>query len=392
MVLRRPAIPQRSPFNSLRSDRRDFDQADIESGSFAMSDDLNIADMAAVRACLGRAYEELHQTMLDVDVAPLFLFSTGSARLVHARDEAMAILDRWTVEEPSVVAGIYQRLTDVLRKPSMTESLLEAVCWAAHPDLSIEIFDYPSTESRVFSAAPDLIPLLDESGLVTVTGLDARPWGLHTGNYAFQYHQLLRRGFGSNIHYELVGMVLRLAKQHGLVARFALDDRRLRYKDEYEEWEERDFWYGRRLVDDDVDNLSAVGETFHGDPEGGTSWLHPYAGLSIRWTADGGLKGVEIEEFMPRPKPSANWVLARYLHAIRDTEAKAFVHCDGAVKAYAASEYPATQQGFRTRGKGEHYRKLFRVDGQFPTAAWSDLACSWFRGNKLILEYLETAA
>jgi hypothetical protein len=356
-----------------------------------MSADLNITDMAAVRGRLGHVYEDLHQTMLDVDEAPLFLFSTASARLVEVRDKAMAILDRWTVEEPSGVADIYQRLMDVLRKPSVAQSLLEAVCWAAHADLPIELFDNPSAESRVFAAAPNLIPLLDESGLVTVTDLDARPWGLHTGNYAFQYHQFLRRGFGSNIHYELIGKVLRLAKQHDLIARLALDDRRLRYKEEYEEWDERDFWYGRRLDDDDLDNLSAVGETFHADPDGGTSWLHPYAGLSIRWTADGSLKSVEIEEFMPPPKPGADWVLARYLHAIRDTETKAFVHCDGAVKAFAAADYPQTQQRFRTRGKGTYYRKLFRVDGQFPTAAWSDLTCSWFRGNQLILEYFETA-
>lgn len=85
---------------------------------------------------------------------------------------------------------------------------------------------------------------------------------------------------------------------------------------------------------------------------------------------------------MPLPKPGADWVLARYLHALRDTEKKAFVRCDGAVKAFAAADYPVTQQGFRTRGKGDLYRKLFRIDGQFPTAAWSELACLWFRGNK----------
>jgi hypothetical protein len=356
-----------------------------------MSDDLNISDMAAIRGRLGPLYDDLHQTMLDADTAPLFLFSKGSPRLVEVRDKAVAVLDRWAVEEPNVVASIYERLMDVLQKPSVSESLLEAVTWATHSKLSIDLFDNPSPDSRVFAAAPNLIPLLDESGLVTVTNLDARPWGLHTGNYAFQYHQLLRRGFGSNIHYELIGTVLRLAKQHELIARLALDDRRLRYKDEYEEWEERDFWYGRSLVGDDLDNLSAVGETFHGDPDGGTSWLHLYAGLSVRWTADGPLKGVEIEEFMPPPKPGAEWVFARYLHAIRDTERKAFVHCDGAVKAFAAAGYPMSQQGFRTRGKGDRYRKLFRIDGQFPTTVWSELACSWFRGNKLILEYFETA-
>jgi hypothetical protein len=356
-----------------------------------MSSDLNVSDMAAIRGRLGPTYDHLLQTMLDVDTAPLFLFSKGSPRLVEVRDKAVTALDRWAAEEPDLVAGIYERVMDALRKPSVSESLLEAVTWAAESELSIDLFDNPTPDSRVFAAAPNLIPLLDESGLVTVTDLDARPWGLHAGRYAFHYHQFLRRGFGSNIHYELIGTVLRVAKQHDLIARLALDDRRLRHKDEYEEWEESDFWYGRGRVVDDLDNLSAVGETFHGDPGGGTSWLHPYAGLSVRWTADGPLKGVEIEEFMPPPKRGAEWVLARYLHAIRDTEKEAFVHCDGAVKAFAADQYPMSQQDFRARGKGDRYRKLFRIDGQFPTAVWSELACSWFRGNKLILEYFESA-
>ena len=356
-----------------------------------MSDDLNVSDMAAIRERLGALYDDLIQTMLDVDTAPLFLFSKESSRLVEVREKAVTVLETWAAEERNVVVGIHERLMDVLQKPSVSESLLEAVTWAAYGKPSIELFDNPALDSRVFAAAPSLIPLLDESGLVTVTDLDARPWGLHIGDYAFQYHQFLRRGFGSNIHYELIGTVLRLAKQHDLIARLALDDRRLRYKDEYEEWEERDFWYGPGLADDDLDNLSAVGETFHGDPDGGSSWLHPYAGLSVRWTADGPLKGVEIEEFMPASEPGAEWVLARYLHAIRDTERKAFVHCDGAVKAFAADVYPTSQQGFRTRGKGDRYRKLFRIDGQFPAAVWSELACSWFRGNKLILEYFKTA-
>src|SRR3546814_3810926 len=81
-----------------------------------------------------------------------------------------------------------------------------------------------------------------------------------------------------------------------------------------------------RRSSDRLDSLAAVGETFHGDPNGGLSWLHPYADLSVRWTADGSLKGVEIEEFMPPPGPSDEWVFARYLHAIRDTTKQVFVH------------------------------------------------------------------
>ena len=223
--------------------------------------------------------------------------------------------------------------------------------------------------------------------LITVTDLDARPWGLHTGEFAFQYHQFLRRGYRSGIHYGLIGKVLGLSENYNLTARLALDERRLRFKNEYEEFYEHDRWYGRSLNEADLDNLSAAGETFHGDPDGGTSFLHPYAGLSVRWTGDGSLKTVEIEEFMPLPDPKSEWVFVRYLHAIRDTERRTFVHCDGAVKAFAAGSYPRVHHDFKHRGKGDHYRKLFRIDGEFPAAAWSELACSWFRGNRLINEY-----
>jgi hypothetical protein len=321
--------------------------------------------------------------MLDVDAVPMFLFSDRRPRLVEIRTRAVNVVDEWAAGEPEKAAKIYAGLPDMLQNPSVAESLLEAVTSANYFDLPVDLFNTPASDSRVFAAAPELLPLLDESGLVRAAGLDARPWGLHTGQHAFQYHQLLRRGYASGIHYGLIGTVLRLADQYGLTARLALDERRLRFRDEYSEFLEKDFWYGRSLSEEDLDALSAVGETFHGDPDGGTSWLHPYAGLSIRWKADGVLKGVETEEFMPPPEPGTEWIFARYLHAIRDTTRGAFVHCDGAVKAFAADAYPRTQQNFRTRGKGDRYRKLFRVDGEFPASVWSELACSWFRGNRL---------
>ena len=282
---------------------------------------------------------------------------------------------------------IYKRLPDIVQHRSISESLLEAVMWSDYSDPLIDLFNYPTADSRVFAAAPSLLPLLDESGLVRVTDLDARPWGLFTGDYAFQYHQLLRRNFGSGIHYGLIGTVLRLSEQHHLAARLALDERRLRFKDEYRETFEFDYWYGPSLTEADLDNLSVVGETFHGDPDGGASLLNPYAGLSVRWTSDGDLKSVEIEEFMPPPDDASEWVLARYLHAIRDTSKQVFIHCDGAVKAFDADSYPRSQHDFKHRGKGRRYRKLFRIDGEFPAGAWSELACTWFRGNRLITEY-----
>lgn len=354
-----------------------------------MSLDLNADDMTAVRARLGPRADELRRTMLDVDAPPIFLFSDDRARLVEARTRANEVLALWAAAEPEMIGEMQARLPELIRRRSAAESLLEALMWSDYLDLSIDLFNSPDPYSRVFSAAPHLLHLLDESGLIKVAGLDARPWGLHTGEYAFHYHQLLRRSYGSGIHYGLVGAVLRLAEQHDLTARFALDERRLRFKDEYQEIHEMDHWYGRALADEDVDILSVVGETFHGDPAGGASWLRPYAGLSVRWTADGPLKTVEIEEFMPPPTPGSDWVFARYLHAIRDTTKRAFIHCDGAVKAFAADSYPLAQHDFKHRGKGDRYRKVFRIDGEFPSSVWSEIACSWFRGNELVTEYFD---
>ena len=353
---------------------------------------LDPNDTAAVRAHLGARFDQLRNTMLDLGSFPAFLFSDDRPRLMQSRAAALQLLDQWVAAEPKTTGEIHARLPGLVQRRSLSESLLEAATWSAYADPLIDLFNYPAADSRVFTAAPDLIPLLDESGLVTVTGLDARPWGLHTGDYAFHYHQLLRRGYGSGIHYGLIGTVLRMAEKYQLTARFALDERRLQFKEEYREIHEADYWYGPSLAEADLDDLAVLGETFHGDPDGGTSLLSPYAGLSVRWTADGALKTVEIEEFMPPPEPESEWVFARYLHAIRDTTKREFTHCDGAVKAYASDRYPRTQHDFKNRGKGDRYRKLFRIDGNFPAAVWSDLACSWFRGNRLINEYFDDAS
>lgn len=352
-----------------------------------MTFSLDPDDIAVVRSHLGPRFDEFRRTMLDLDCPPIFLFADDRPRLMESRAAALQLLDRWVAAEPKRTSEIHAHLPDLAQCRSLSESLLQAATWLNYADPLIDLFNYPAADSRVFKAAPHLIPLLDESGLVKVTGLDARPWGLHTGNFAFHYHQLLRRGYSSGIHYSLIDTVLRSAEKYRLTARFALDERRLQFKDEYREIYEADYWYGPSLSETDLDNLTVVGETFHGDPDGGTSLLNPYAGLSVRWTANGALKSVEIEEFMPPPEPDSDWIFARYLHTIRDTNRREFIHCDGAVKAYASNKYPLTQSDFRNRGKGDHYRKLFRIDGNFPTAVWCDLACSWFRGNLLIKEY-----
>ncbi len=345
-----------------------------------------------VRIKLGSAYDKLLEVMVDLATPPIFLFHDDRARVVALRAEAVAILDGWEQNEPGVLAALAAGLPDVLQLDSPCEALLKATTWSSYFELPEAALGPPDPESRVLRAVPGLLARLDADGLVDISGLDARPHGLLLDGYSLHYHQFLRRGFSSNIHYELIGKVLGLADRHGLTARLAIDDRRLRQREEHQEVEEKDFWYGKPLSDRFLDDVHEVGETFHGDRAGGLSILNPYAGLSVRWTADGHLKTVEIEEFMPPPEAGQEWVLARYLHAIRDTHERAFIHCDGAVKAYKPATYPAVQGEFARRGKGDHYRKLFRVDGSLTSEEWSQLAASWFRGNRLILEYLDSRA
>lgn len=58
------------------------------------------------------------------------------------------------------------------------------------------------------------------------------------------------------------------------------------------------------------------------------------------------------------------------------------------VKAFERENYPRVVEQFANRGKGRWYRKVFRMDGEIETDQWSQVTALWFRGNKLVLEYL----
>lgn len=63
-----------------------------------------------------------------------------------------------------------------------------------------------------------------------------------------------------------------------------------------------------------------------------------------------------------------------------------------AVKAYERDVYPTTVAGFPKRGRSARYRKVFRLDGSIHTDEWTSITSLWFRGNRLILEYLQHIA
>lgn len=352
------------------------------------TDSVPIDVVAQVKGQLGAIYDELLGVMIDLATPPIFLFSDDRPRLVDVRTRAVACIEAWHASEPEVVDELVHRLPDVMQLSDAAGSLLEAVSRADYFDLRQSVFEQPRSSDRVFITAPDLLDRVDDDGLLSVAGLDARPHGLVHGDLSVHYHQLLRRGFASSVNFDLVGTVLGIARGGEVEARLAVDGHRLRFRSEHEEIIERDYWRGPPLDDKLLDDEHLVGETIHGDPDLGQSIRNPYVATSFRWTADEHLKTIEIEELVPVASDEEDLVLTRYLHAIRDTSRKVFVHCDGAVKGYQPDSYPRTVKDFASRGKSDRYRKVFRLDGDIETDDWARVASLWFRGNRLVLEYL----
>ena len=347
-----------------------------------------------IRLVLGDLYDELLQVMLDLDSPPIFLMSDDRARIADVRTRALDELRAWTTEEQDKARSLVNLLPRNMQLPDLAQSLLETGSWDEYFRLPSSTFEPPRETDRVFAALPMLLSRSDDDGLLKLDGLDVRPHGLLVGDFSLQYHQLLRRNFGSTINYDLIRSLLTLAHTGNVTARLAIDERRLRRRDEHQEIEEREYWYGPHIDEAKLDDLIALGETIHGDPECGQSLLSPYWAVSARWARDrsGPFKSIELEEFIPVDARGSGPVLVRYLHAIRDTDRLTFVHCDGAVKAYDRATYPTQLADFAGRGKGTHYRKVFRLDGQVATNDWSNVAVQWFRGNKLVSEYLEGLA
>lgn len=79
----------------------------------------------------------------------------------------------------------------------------------------------------------------------------------------------------------------------------------------------------------------------------------------------------------------------RYAHTEYSQHSAAINHFDGAIRAYEASAYFARiDTSIDRAGKQAQYTKLFRLDGSLEIDKWKTLICSYFRGNRLVPEYL----
>jgi len=165
----------------------------------------------AMQSRLGPIYDELARVLLDVGLAPLFLFHDDRPRVAAVRQRAVEAIREWEAAEPAVVEGLVNRLPAHFRVPDSAEALLESVPSVDYFDLPEALFEPPAGVSPVLTAVPALGDRMDDDGLLNVAGLEAGPHGILVADLSLHYHQFLRRNFGSNVHYDLIGAILRIA-------------------------------------------------------------------------------------------------------------------------------------------------------------------------------------
>lgn len=132
--------------------------------------------------------------------------------------------------------------------------------------------------------------------------------------------------------------------------------------------------------------------------------LHPdeRAGLRVHfnWSYKDGLKAFVAEECSPASPEHSKVRISRFIHAIRDTRSKRFVHLDGALHFYSPS---AHRERFEQMMNGAAPRvwsggkvKLFRIDATHTAfideQLWSSVTAAFFHGNELVVEYLSDRA
>lgn len=282
-------------------------------------------------------------------------------------------------------------VTDVTERDNFVHDLFEDATCGPYYAIDDSVFDACDPTAPTYVAHPGLLDSTDGDGLLRLAGFNATPKVLFHGSSAVHYHPLLRRNFADSINDTLTFSLLELDQLERVSARIALNEHNFMPASEWSDYVEADHWHGAPLTDDRIDDPYSVGSTVHAEPADAGFLGRDYPQLIVRWTydQDEGTKTVQIEEFSNR-HDQGGFRLLRYLHAIRDIEIGEFIHCDGAVRAYNPEQYAdrVTRPYMTGRPSSSKYRKVFRVDGHITTDEWSELAARWFRGNRLILEYL----
>lgn len=247
-------------------------------------------------------------------------------------------------------------------------------------------------KSVVFDMFPKLATYQTEEGLfpLSTPGFEPTESGIHYNNYVLFYHQFLRRNFTGNLNYDFLSRLTDYYQKHKQQPiSVAIDHLRLVPQEWFGHMLERDYWYGPPLNWKLIDDKYEVGLTVHGSTR---SRLHNIDRTEFLWTYRHGLKTLQIEEihgFKLLDDLDTGVVLNRYIHSQRDIASGTFIHLDGAVKIYEQHSYLHRYDNKMTdANKSEHKPKLFRIDDPISDEEWAQLITFFFRGNEMVLEYL----
>src|ERR1700722_17539300 len=135
------------------------------------------------------------------------------------------------------------------------------------------------------------------------------------------------------------------------------------------------------------------------EPERSRGLIGPRSGGRHRRSrrVDGGgvadYRTFEVEELIEDPSGGLgdDHFGCRYAHAEFSADEAAITHFDGAIRGYAGEAYlDRIDKSINRAGKQAAYTKVFRFDGALPIPHWKRLLSDFFRGNKLIPEYVGT--
>lgn len=157
---------------------------------------------------------------------------------------------------------------------------------------------------------------------------------------------------------------------------------------------ELEYWHGPKY-DDSIETI-ASGVAEHKDDSGSGIdrthiwWKDPES----RQSGDGTerqYRTFEIEELIEKPSPGLEdeHYGCRYAHAEYDLADRTISHFDGAIRAYPTDTFlERIERRIDRAGKNSLYTKLFRFDGALPVDGWKRVLTDFYRGNRLIPEYL----
>jgi hypothetical protein len=262
---------------------------------------------------------------------------------------------------------------------------------------------------------PDLFtpgsPSVDKDGLVDYHNLIARMTQLQPGvfhdserNLLLLAHRFFRRSLSRRNKfndYFLQSFEATAFGSSDLSARLRLDPNVLGHPASARNFFELEHWRGPIYNDDIATIPSGVAEhkaddrtrLYEGVDRTQVWWKAPESRVVAGQAID--YRTFEIEELIENPSGGLadNHFGCRYAHAEFSSDEAAITHFDGAIRGYAGEAYlERIETSIDRAGKYADYTKLFRFDGALPIPQWKRLLSDFFRGNKLVPEYLGAPA